>query len=284
MNVEIICPLYEAEPYLKKLHASFLMQKNVALQNIHYILTESNDNTLEVLKSLDHCHYDVINKEQFSHSLTRETAAFSSTADIIVFVTQDVIILKDDWLYHLVQPIINGECEASFSRQICDDNRSIEKYIREYNYPDQSVIKSENDIATMGLNTFFFSDVASAVRKDVFVQLKGYDHIAMAFNEDMYFAHKLITNHYRIKYCADSEVIHYHNQTLKQLADRYQQSGTFFKQFPEFNKYGTNSSGAKLAKYILKRAFEDKNIKVILEWLPNMTTRFISMKLASKSK
>ena len=68
-----------------------------------------------------------------------------STADIIVFITQDIDIRNEDWLEKLVEPIIDGEAEACFSRQLTKyDN--IEKYTREKNYPAESYINTKEDI------------------------------------------------------------------------------------------------------------------------------------------
>ena len=110
---------------------------------------------------------------------------------------------------------MNNEVEATYSRQLCNNN-TIEKYTREYNYPSQSVIKSKNDIEKLGLNTFFFSDASSAIKTETFKELNGFDGKDFPTNEDMYIAYKLITNGYKIKYCADSEVVHSHKFTLKQ--------------------------------------------------------------------
>ena len=142
MKVDIICPLYNAEKYLKKLHESFLNQKKVNLHKIKYILTESNDFTLDILKKLksNKCEFVLIKKEDFSHSLVRENAAFESKADIIVFVTQDIEIKNDNWLENLVKPIEKDKVAATYSRQLTKYN-NIEKYTREANYPEKSLIK-----------------------------------------------------------------------------------------------------------------------------------------------
>lgn len=131
--IEIICPLYNAETYLRNLHSSFLMQKKMKNLLITYVLTKSSDKTEDILQDLN-ANYIIIETNQFSHSLTREKAAFNSSADIVVFVTQDVIIKRDDWLINLVNGIIDGEYSAAYSRQICTNN-TIEKYTREKNYP-----------------------------------------------------------------------------------------------------------------------------------------------------
>ena len=277
MKIDIICPLYNAKKYIENLQQSLEMQKDVNIDKIRYVITNTNDNIEEILDKYN-CAYSKIEKKDFSHSLVREKEAYKSDADIIVFITQDVIIKDEKWLYNLVKGIENGECEAAFSRQLCLNN-TIEKYTREKNYPENSYIASKNDLEKLGLRTFFFSDASSAIKRDIFVKLKGYDAKKLPINEDMYFAYKLIMNDYRIKYEADSEVIHSHKFTLKQLYRRYYDTGKFFKQNSYLDKYGTNGTGAGLAKYILKRAIKDKNIKVLIEFIPNMSARFIGMKV-----
>lgn len=280
MKIDIICPLYNAEKDIERLHREIHKQKNVEINNIKFILTESKDNTEELLKELK-IEYTKIKKEEFSHSLTREQAALSSKADIIVFITQDIIIKNEDWLYNLTKDIVSGEVQACFSRQVCT-NKTIEKYTREKNYPNDSRVVSKADIESLGLRTFFFSDAASAINAKIFKDLKGYDGKKLPINEDMYIAYKLITNGYKIKYCADSEVIHSHTFTLKQLYKRYYDTGIFFGMNSFIDNYGTTKSGGSLAKYILKRAFQDRNIKVLINFIPNMAVRYIGMKKGKK--
>jgi len=282
MKIDIICPLYNAEKYILELNKNILKQKKVDISNVKYLLTESSDKTEEILKQ-NNLKYKLIKKENFSHSLVRENAVFDSKADIVVFITQDIIIEKDNWLYELVNPIFKGEAQACFSRQLCNDN-SMEKYTREKNYPNKSRIVSKKDIDELGLNAFFFSDASSAIKRDVFIELNGYDNKDLPTNEDMYIAYKLIQNGYKIKYCSKSEVIHYHNFSLKEQYKRYKLTGKFFKQNNYLTNYGINKSGGGLAKYILKRAIQDKNIKVLIEFIPNMAARFIGMKVGKLSE
>lgn len=98
----------------------------------------------------------------------------------------------------------------------------------------------------------------------------------------MYIAYKLIINGYRIKYCADSEVIHSHKFTFKQQYKRYYDTGRFFKQNKFLNNYKVNKAGGNLAKYVLKRAWQEKNWRVIVNFLPNMIARYVGMKMGKK--
>lgn len=282
MTICIICPLYNAENDIERLNNSLLNQKNVHIKEFKYVLTESKDNTEKKLKELN-LEYKKIKKEDFSHGLTREIAALSSKADILVFITQDIIIKREDWLYNLTKDIEKGTVDACYSRQLCTNN-TIEKYTREYNYPAESKIVSKEDIEKLGLKTFFFSDASSAIKRETFVKLKGYDKKNLIISEDMYIAYKLIMNGYKIKYCADSEVIHSHMFTLKQYYDRYKDTGKFFKENNYLSQYKVNQAGGNLAKYVLKRAIQDKNWGVLVKYIPNMAVRFIGMKVGKITK
>lgn len=277
MTIDIICPLYNAEMYIEDLHTSILKQRNVEISSINYILTKGKDNTEQILKKLK-CNYKVIEPSEFSHSYTREMMARKCNGDIIVFISQDIKIERNDWLYYLTKDISENNCEAAYSRQLADKN-NIEKYTREKNYPNKSFVKTKDDIEKLGLNTFFFSDASSAVNRKVFEKLGYYDEKRLTSNEDQYIAYKLIINGYRIKYCAESQVIHSHDFNFKTLYKRYHDTGKFYRQEPYINDYGTNKAGAQMAMYILKRIIEEKNIKALGEFIPNMLARYLGMKV-----
>lgn len=278
--IDIVCPLYNAEEYIDDLYKSLLIQKNVNVGKILFLLTESKDNSEQLLKN-NKCNYEIVKKSEFSHSLTREKAAMKSNADIVCFITQDVVIKDDKWLYNLTKNILKGNCAAAYSRQITKYN-NIEKYTRERNYPDYSFMRSKNDIEKYGLRTFFFSDAASAVDLKAFKKVKGYDSKKLTISEDMYLAYKLITNGYKISYESDSIVYHSHNFTLKQIYDRYKLTGMFFKENSYLDNYGTNSSGADLAKYVLKRIVQEKNIKMFFRYPFDMAARLFGMKAGKR--
>ena len=279
-KVDIICPLYNAEKYIEPLHKSLLMQEEIKINEIKYVLTESNDNSENILKK-NKLNYKKIKKSNFSHSLVRENAAKESKADIVVFISQDIVIENVDWLEKLVSSIINDEADACYSRQLTKYN-NIEKYTRENNYPDKSTMKTKKDIDKLGLKTFFFSDASSAINRKVFEKLNYYDNKDLPINEDMYIAYKLIMNDYRIKYCADSIVYHSHNFKLKELYNRYKLTGRFFKENSYLDQYGTTSSGASLAKYVLKRILQEKRFLLLFRFPFDMAARLFGMKAGKK--
>ena len=280
-TVDIICPLYNASSYIEKLHNSLLKQEKVKINEIRYVLTESKDNTEEFLIN-NKINYRKIKKEEFSHSLVREKEALESNSDIVVFITQDVVIEDKLWLYNLIKDINNKDVVAAYSRQLTKYN-NLEKYTRECNYPDKDIIKSKDDINKYGLKTFFFSDAASAISTKIFKELNGYDNKNLPISEDMYIAYKIIMNGYKIKYCSNSIVYHSHNFTLREIYNRYKLTGKFFKENSYLDQYGTTGSGASLAKYILKRIFQEKRFKLLFRYPFDMAARLIGMKVGKNN-
>lgn len=274
MSVTVICPLYKSKQYIDTLHSSLLMQEDVDLKAVKYILTETGDGVDKIIEKLDKADLRVININEFSHSLTREKAAMESESDIVVFITQDIVIKDKKWLSKLCKPIYEGKCEAAFSRQICD-NESIEKYTRINNYPAESRVVTKADTERLGIVTFFFSDAASAVKRDVYVKLKGYDGKDLLTNEDMYLAYKLIMNGYRIMYNAEAEVIHSHDYKFKELFKRYFDQGAFLSDNKYLTEYGANSSAVKLLMVVAKESLKDKNFKTFFNIVPNFAARFL---------
>lgn len=279
MKIEVICPLYKGDKYILGLVDSINNQIDVEDVKIKFILTDTGDKSEEILKN-NNIDYEKILPKDFSHSLTREKAAFNSNSDIVVFITQDIEIIDNKWLYNLTKDI-KGDVVAAYSRQVTKyDN--IEKYTREKNYPETPKIVSKDDIEQLGLKTFFFSDAASAINTKVFKELNGYDGKKLPISEDMYIAYKIIMNGYKIKYAADSIVFHSHNFKLKELYDRYKLTGKFFKQNSYLDNYGTTSSGASLAKYVLKRIFQEKRFALLFRYPFDMAARLIGMKVGKR--
>ncbi|EGT3602724.1 glycosyltransferase family 2 protein [Clostridium perfringens] len=278
MSITIVCPLYNAKKYIDKLHESLMKQLEVDIVEVKYLLTNTGDGLESKLNKLEKVIVEVISQEDFSHSLTREKAAMTSSGDIIVFITQDIEIEDRYWLKKLTQPIYENRCEATFSRQICN-NKSIERYTRMKNYGEKSRVVTEKDIETLGIMTFFFSDAASAINASIYKELNGYDGIDLLTNEDMYFSHKLIKNGYRIMYNSEAQVIHSHDYKFNQLIRRYFDQGVFLKQNNYLMNYKANNSALSLLKFVAINSIKEKNLKAFFSIVPNFGARFIGNKL-----
>lgn len=179
----------------------------------------------------DRLIYHTINQRDFDHGGTRNLGAHLAAeqgAEILVFMTQDAIPANERWLEELIAPILSGEAVATFARQLPRPGAPLlEQFSRYFNYPSASRSRNAADIERLGVKAFFFSNVCSAVRADVFWEVGGFpEHVIM--NEDMTLAAKLLRAGHTLKYAAESEVIHSHEYTLKQQFRRNFDVGVFF--------------------------------------------------------
>lgn len=285
IQIDIVCPVYKGYDYLNSLYNSFYEQKKVKINKIVFALTlsgEEDDIKIKEFAREKGITIFEVKKDEFSHSLTREEAIKKyCTSDIVVMISQDVKLTNNNVFYNLVKSIENKETVYNYARQICT-NDTIEKYIRNKNYPEQSYIVSKENIEKMQLMAFFASDACSAYDRNVFIKLGGYGGYDVMMNEDQLYSKIILDAGYKKKYCADAIVEHSHKYKLKQLYNRYYQTGKFYKQVKVFDEYKSTDSGLKLALYVLKEALKKFDIKVLLRWLPDMAARYIGMKAGKK--
>lgn len=276
MVIDILCPLYNASKNFDMLVKGIKQQKDIDIKNIIFPVTESDDNTLELARSVPNAIVFEVLKEDFSHSLTREIAMKYATSDVVIFLSQDVYMC-DEYAAKKLADSIKDNVVHAFSRQITQ-SKGIEKYIREKNYPDKSYIMSMQNIESEQIRAFYSSDACSAYDRKIFLKLGGYDSKKFQVSEEMYYCRKAILAGFSICYCAESVVAHSHNLTLKQLYKRYFDIGIFFAQNPEFKQYKSTNTGLNLAFYVLKKALINFDILTLIKWLPNMAIRFIAKK------
>ena len=285
LQLDVVCPCYKNIEQIKSLVEHLKLQKDVEIMSMVFPLTlsgEEVDNQIIDFFKENNIKYFTETTETFSHSLTREKAIRDyCTNKIVILISQDVILFDEHALYNLASKI-NDEYIYGFGRQICT-NKSIEKYIRKKNYPEESYTVSKEDVEKMQLMAFFASDAFSCINRDKFIELDGYQGYNVMFAEDMLYSKFLLDKGYKKIYAADAVVEHSHKYTLKQLYKRYYETGKFHAEIKVFDQYKSTDSGIKLALYVLKEALKHFDIPVLFRWLPDMLARYFGMKKGRKA-
>jgi len=193
-----------------------------------------------------------ISGKEFDHGRTRNRATAYSNADIFVCMTQDAIPADTALIGHLVEALQQPKVAAAYARQLpLPDCREIEKYTRSFNYPEESRIKSKDDIAELGIKTFFCSNVCAAYNRNIFDMLGGFEKRAI-FNEDMIYAGHAVEAGYRIAYQAQAQVYHSHNYSCMQQFRRNFDLGVSQAEHPEiFEGVPSEGEGMRLVKKTL---------------------------------
>ncbi len=268
-SVDIIIPTYrpdESVVYLIKK----LLKQTYPIHEIHIIDTEMGIFPKKLKNLSDKIRISKINPEQFDHGGTRHEGAMQSHADIIVYMTQDAMPVNEYLVEELVKAFDNEKIAAAYARQLPNSKCNvIERYTRAFNYPEQSRIKSLKDLETLGIKTYFCSDVCAAYRKSVYESLGGFEEKTI-FNEDMIMAAKIIQSGGLVKYVAEAKVIHSHNYNCKQQFQRNFDLAVSQVEHPEvFQNIKSESEGMRLVKntmiYLIKIKKPWLIIKLILQ-------------------
>ena len=218
----VIIPTLNAEKFVVELTQKLKQQTNPPAEII-IIDSSSEDRTVETAAEMG-CRTYVIERKDFDHGGARNLGAKLSAGDVLVFMTQDALPVDDKFLENLVKPLADEEdtsIAASFGRQVArSDAIPPEQFARMFNYPATSQVKGKEDLSRLGIKTFFFSDVCSAVRKRDFEAVGGFPE-RIVMNEDMILAAKLILKGYKVAYVPEAAVWHSHNYSIAQQFGRY---------------------------------------------------------------
>lgn len=236
--------------------------------------------------------------DQFDHGGTRNLGASFSQSEVMVFMTQDAVPADDRLLEVLVQSVTGNaerfggiDCSGGaeitvavvYARQLpYGDCRAIERYIREFNYPGKSELRTEKDIPFRGIKTFCNSNVCSAYRRDVFDQLGGFVEKTI-FNEDMLFGAKAIHSGYGMVYAAEAKVYHSHNLGLSDQFHRNFDNAVSQAEHPEvFAAVSSEKEGMKLVKYCFSRMREDGRLYLAPYFVLNCACRYAGFFLGKR--
>lgn len=262
MKVDVIIPVYKPDSSLFKL-LDGLKAQTVPVHNIFLMNTEekyfqeliSGTDFRKSYLNVKVCH---LSKKEFDHGGTRRRGVRKSDAEVFVMMTQDALPKDEHLIEYLLQGLRKENVAAAYARQLPrEDCRPIERYLRRFNYPKTSRIKSAEDLEELGIKTYFCSNVCCAYHRDIYEKLGGFIRRTI-FNEDMIYAAAAIKAGYRIAYVAEAEVIHSHNYTCKQQFHRNFDLGVSQAKHPEVFK-GIPSEGEGIksikatARYLYKK-------------------------------
>ena len=191
-----------------------------------------------------------VTREEFDHGGTRHRAMELSQAELCVCMTHDALPADSRLLERLTDALLSREdSAAAYARQLpAKDCGVIERYTRGFNYPEQSQVKTKEDLPRLGIKTYFCSNVCAVYRRGRYLELGGFIRRTI-FNEDMIFAAKAIQAGYSVLYAADAKVIHSHNYSPMEQFRRNFDLAVSQKDHPEvFSGIRSEGEGIRLVK------------------------------------
>lgn len=261
-KISVIVPTLQAGLFLPRQLEALHMQ-NTPPSEIILVDSGSTDDTLEIAE-LQGCIVENIRQSEFRHGRARNIGARKAQGDVLVFLTQDAVPVFPNFLEQLCNPL-EKECAAASAKQIhYPDANPLVIFARHFNYPDQSMVRTRTDVNKLGIKAYFFSNSASAVRRDEFWSVGGFSEEVIV-NEDMLLCAQLLKKGASVAYVAEALVYHSHNYSLKKLFKRYFDIGVFFSQS------ASQLLGAKVeseGRWFFMQAFRALANQHALHWLP----------------
>ena len=239
-----------------------------------------------MIRPYDNVEVHHIKKENFDHGATRDYgASLAEDADILMFMTDDAIP-KDKYLVeNLIKAFNDPKVSAAYGRQMADPKKNyIEYYTRIFNYPEESRIKRREDLDTLGIKTFFCSNVCSAYRKTDYDAIGGFEHKTI-FNEDMIMASKLIEDGKAVAYQADARVWHWHDyKAMQQLHRNFDLAVSQVDHGGLFLKVKSESEGVKMVISTIRHLITKGKIYLIPKYVIDSGFKLIGYKLGRNYK
>ena len=227
-----------------------------------------------------------IERREFDHGATRDMGMQMSKAEIVVFMTQDAVPADEYVIGNLAKVLEEDEMTgAAYARQLAaSDCNYIEKYTRKFNYPENSRIKSKEDLQEMGIKTFFCSNVCAAYKRNIYEKAGGFCKKTI-FNEDMILAGHMINAGYKVAYVAEARVIHSHNYTGMQQFHRNFDMAVSQAEHPEvFDGIKSENEGIKLVKQTAAHLVKQRKIYMVPKLVYQSGCKYIGYRMGKMYK
>ena len=267
-KVDVIIPVYKPDHKFLTL-VERLEHQSVPVNRIIVVNTEQKYfDRLFYGTSFQKKYHNVIvkhiSKREFDHGRTRNYGVRQSDAEYFIMMTDDAVP-ADEYLVEELMKQLQGEgVAAAYARQLADEDSSeAEKYTRNFNYPNQSSVKTQADLERLGIKTFFCSNVCAAYNRKIFDELGGFIKHTI-FNEDMIYAAGAVKAGYGIAYAAGARVFHSHDYNCREQFHRNFDLGVSQAQHPEiFAAYPSESEGIRLVRQTVRHLRESGAVRQI---------------------
>jgi rhamnosyltransferase len=184
----------------------------------------STDLTKKYARQYAKIQLSEIKSSDFGHGKTRNLGASLAKGDILIFLVQDAIPAYPHFLEKLIAPFSDPQVAGVYGRQLPQPaTNPIEQIFLESTYPDIPAIRTHNLSGQLSIDSIFFSNVNSAIRRRVWEQVPFDESLIMS--EDQQWAKEVLLKGYSVVYEPCAAVLHAHNYGLRQVFQRNFDSG-----------------------------------------------------------
>ncbi len=233
-SVSLIVRCFNEEAHIGRLLTGALRQTR-APDEIVIVDSGSTDATLAIASAFE-VQVVSIPPEHFSFGHALNAGMTASTADVAVFASAHVYPVYDTWIEHLVAPFDDERIALSYGRQQTPPGgRFSEQRLLSQWFPGQSAHRQRHP---------FCNNANAAIRRAAWEE-RPYDEQLTGL-EDLDWAKHAMDAGHSIAYVAEAPVVHVHDESFRQIINRYRREAIAHKDIYHDQEMGI-ATAARLA-------------------------------------
>lgn len=223
VGASILIPTRQPGPQIETVLDSIFEQRAACAFEVVIVDSGSSADDLERMRRFP-VRLEEIKPFEFGHGRTRNLLGQLARGEVLLYLSQDAQPASPDWLATLVRAVEQPNVAGAYARQIPrPDADPFIRYFLEVTYGPRAARRRLNNSRQLRLADIFFSNVSSALRRDVWTRIPFRDDAVMS--EDQYWAHDALCAGYEVVYEPTAQVFHSHNYSLRSLYARNWLSG-----------------------------------------------------------
>lgn len=231
VKATVFIPVYNGEnDHLEETLTALYAQQTDFSWNVIITDSESKDASVAIIQKFAEQYGNLqlikLKKSDYSHGATRQMAAELSTADYMVYLSQDAVPANENWLAEMVKPFsLNPNIVAVLGKQkprvgcFPAMKYDINSVFNEQGVAGATTIWTrQEDLKGKYTKESFYSDVCSAAPREFLVNKIGYRSVA--YSEDYEYGKDILDAGYMKAYNSDAIVEHSNDVLLSEYKQR----------------------------------------------------------------
>lgn len=222
--ISVVLPVKDGGSDLVRCLQAISKQEVDADVEIVVVDSGSTDGSAEVARERG-ARVHEIPPTEFGHGRTRNLGAELARGEVLVFTSQDAYAADETWLARLVAPLSGSEaCAGVYGRQLPhDDATPPERFFLDFLYGPEARIQRLDGSDEPSYEQTLFSNVNSAIRRDVWQAYSFADDLIMS--EDQEWSRRVLRAGYELVYEPRAAVYHSHAYSVGGAFRRFFDSG-----------------------------------------------------------
>lgn len=222
--ISIVIPVRNGGADLARCLEAIARQRDAGAVEVVVIDSGSTDTSVAVARAAGAAVHTIA-PEEFNHGGTRNRGVSLAAGDVLVFISQDAFPADPQWLARLVGPLADDATLAgTYGRQIAHEDASpSERFFLDFLYGETPREQRAASAGDLSMSTTLFSNVNSAIRRQVFERFPFAEDLIMS--EDQDWSRRVLLAGYGLRYVPEAAVRHSHPYTPQQAFRRFFDSG-----------------------------------------------------------